>query len=113
MPHSGVNPTRRGVFRLRLSNNWGKWSDMPAAKKRKSRRIPTREDGYYDSISFSVPPDLEILINKRSSDLGFNRSEYIRRLVEYDMYTSKIVGEGALAKDAPPRIRRGRGLTSR
>lgn len=47
-------------------------------------------------------------MNHRAAALRMTRSEYLRRLVERDLYTANLLAEDALDTLAPPRVRRGK-----
>lgn len=66
----------------------------------------------YQSISISVPPELELPINVRAAQLRMSRSQYLSWLAEQDINRQGLpinpnAPEIAGGK-VPPRIRRGR-----
>lgn len=72
--------------------------------------MKTRQPGRTTiSLSFSVPPEMEPLINARAAQLRLTRSEYIRRVVEQDLLGCGLVTVSDLGQWQVTRIRRAAG----
>jgi hypothetical protein len=66
-------------------------------------------DRTYVSLSFSCPPSMETDMNRQAAKLRMSRSEYLRRLIERDLYQAGFLSPmQQQALEAPPRIRRGK-----
>jgi hypothetical protein len=67
-----------------------------------------RQNRNYVSLSFSAHPTLETPLNRRATELGISRSEYVSKLIERDLIGSGLLDEQTWLNkmSAPPRVRR-------